>query len=354
MRKITPFAIGCLLVVLSCQKNDIRSTANQNNDPGVSVQSPGDHSAGSANQRRCAAHDVLQRQIAADPERGRRLEALERIIQERSATLKGKPPGSGGGGGTPSGLLSIPVVIHVVLPDPSKVTDQQISSQLAVLNADFQKKNAELTKSGVYLAGYPLASVPNCNIQFTQQTVIRKRTTVSSFSSNDAVKFNSQGGSDAVNATSALNLWVCDLSGGLLGYAQFPGGSASTDGVVIDYQAFGTTASYLYPEFNKGRTGTHEVGHWLNLRHIWGDSRCGNDYAGDTPLHDGPNYGNPTTTESSFCKGSVTLDMWMNYMDYSDDKSLYMFTTNQKERMDLTLANARKNYYTTAAKASGN
>ena len=352
MRKITPFAIGCLLMVLSCQKNDIRSTGAQTDDPAVSLQSPADNSASPASQRRCAAHDVLLRQVAADPERGRRLDALERIIQERSATLKGKPPG--GGGGTPSGLISIPVVVHVVLSNTSLVTEQHINSQLAVLNADFQKKNAELSKSSIYLAGYPYASVANCNIEFKLQSTVWKTTTVSSFSSNDAVKFSSQGGSDAVNPESALNFWVCDLSGGLLGYAQFPGGNVSTDGVVVDYQAFGTTASYLYPEFNKGRTATHEVGHWLNLRHIWGDTRCGNDYAGDTPMHDGPNYGNPTETESSFCRGSVSLDMWMNYMDYSDDKSLYMFSTNQKERMDLTLANARKNYYTTAAKFTGN
>ncbi|MBB1286941.1 zinc metalloprotease [Flavisolibacter sp. BT320] len=346
MRKITPFAIGCLMVIAACQKADVRHTSPENENPDVSLQSASSNESGIAAQRRCAAHDVLQRQLAADPERGRRLEALERIIQERSATLKGKP--GSGGGGTPTGLITIPVVVHVVMRDPNSVTDQQISSQLAVLNADFQKKNAELTNSSVYLAGYTHGNVANCNIAFTLQSTVRKETSVSTFSTNDAVKFTSQGGSNAVNATTALNLWVCDLGGGVLGYAQFPGGNAATDGVVIDYQAFGTTGSKLYPEFNKGRTATHEVGHWLNLRHIWGDSRCGNDYAGDTPLHDGPNYGNPAQTESSFCKGNATPDMWMNYMDYSDDKSLYMFTANQKERMDLTLANARKSYYTAA------
>ena len=348
MRKLTPFAIACLLAVVSCQKADIRPSGDVND---AEVSAKADNASGSLAQRRCAAHDVLQRQITADPERGRRLEALERFIQERSATLKGKPPGSGGGGGgTPSGLISIPVIVHVVMRAPSTVTDQQISSQLTVLNEDFQKKNAELSKTSVYLAGYPYTSVPNCNIEFKLKSTIRKKTSVSSFSSNDAMKFSSQGGSDAVEATTALNVWVCDLGSGLLGYAQFPGGNSATDGVVIDYQAFGTTGSNLYPEFNKGRTATHEVGHWLNLRHIWGDSRCGNDYVGDTPLHDGPNYGNPEETESSFCKGNRSLDMWMNYMDYSDDLSLYMFTANQKERMDLTLANARKTYYTTVTK----
>ncbi|MDQ3278335.1 MAG: zinc metalloprotease, partial [Bacteroidota bacterium] len=317
------------------------------NNTEAAMRTASTNDPGTGSQRRCAAHDVLLRQIAADPERGRRLETLERIIDQRSATLKGKPPGSGGG--TPLGsLITIPVVVHVVLPDPTKVSDQQINSQLAVLNNDFQKANAEL-KNGVYLSGYQLGEVANCQIAFTLQQTVRKTTTVASFSSNDAVKFTSQGGSDAVNATSALNLWVCDLGSGLLGYAQFPGGSASTDGVVVDYQAFGTSASYtMYKEYNKGRTATHEIGHWLNLRHIWGDTRCGNDYVDDTPLHDGPNYGCPASTDQSFCKGTANPDMWMNYMDYTDDACMYMFTAKQKERIDLTLANARSGYYTTA------
>jgi hypothetical protein len=84
------------------------------------------------------------------------------------------------------------------------------------------------------------------------------------------VKYSAQGGDDAWPASSYLNLWACDLGGGLLGYAQFPGGAAATDGVVILNTAFGSTGTAAAP-YNLGRTATHEIGHWLNLYHIWGD-----------------------------------------------------------------------------------
>ena len=343
MRKITPIAIGCVLAFFSCKKSDFRTASSPEDNSETSTN------MGMASQRRCAAHDVLLRQIAADPERGLRLDALERVIQERSAA-RGKP------GGEPSReLITIPVVVHVVLPDEKAVTDRQINSQIDVLNEDFQKRNSELKKSSVYLAGYPYTTVANCQIAFDLQQVIRKKTSVSSFSSNDAMKFSQYGGSDAVNPTTALNIWVCNLGGGVLGYAQFPGGNAATDGVVLDYQAFGTTAVYdLYEEFDMGRTATHEIGHWLNLRHIWGDTHCGNDYVSDTPLHEGANYGCPSASDKSFCRGKVSYDMWMNYMDYTDDACLYMFTAQQKERMDLTLVNARSSYYTSSAAVTKN
>lgn len=350
MKRLLPFAAGCLLLVVSCQKTDFTPASEPTTEDLAGAGVDATNRVGEAVQRKCAAQDVLMRQIAADPERGRRLDALERIIQERMAAMKGKPGGGGEGGGTvqPIGPISIPVVVHVVLPNASSVTDNQINSQLAVLNADFQKKNAELNNSSVYLAGNSTAIVADCQITFALDMVVRKNNTaVPTFGTNDAVKFSSQGGSDAVSPTTKLNMWVCDLNSGLLGYAQFPGGSSATDGVVVDYQAFGTTASYsLYSQFNKGRTATHEVGHWLNLRHIWGDSRCGNDYVDDTPQHDGANYGCPATSDRSSCKGRTSYDMWMNYMDYTDDRCMYMFTVKQKERMDLTLTNARQNYYT--------
>ena len=237
------------------------------------------------------------------------------------------------------------MVVHVVLKDPSIVSQTQINSQIDVLNRDFQRKNTELNSS-VYLAGYNPASVADCQIQFTLDQVKQVETTVSSFGTNDAVKRNSSGGSDAVDPTHKLNIWVCDLSSGLLGYAQFPGGSSSTDGVVIDYQAFGTTASYsMYSEFDLGRTATHEIGHWLDLYHIWGDARCGDDKVDDTPRHDGPNYGCGKTNQRSNCTDRP-YEMWMNYMDYSDDGCMYMFTSGQKIRIDAALSSERHAYVT--------
>ncbi|MBL7776053.1 MAG: T9SS type A sorting domain-containing protein, partial [Saprospiraceae bacterium] len=149
------------------------------------------------------------------------------------------------------------------------------------------------------------------------------------------VKFYSSGGSDAWPRDAYLNLWVCDLSSGLLGYAQFPGGPANTDGVVCDYLYFGTTATGAQPPFDKGRTATHEVGHWLNCYHIWGDdgtSCTGTDQVADTPNQADENYGCPAFPTVS-CSNGPNGDMFMNYMDYTDDACMNLFTQGQKTRM---------------------
>ena len=176
----------------------------------------------------------------------------------------------------------------------------------------------------------------NTNIQFVLDTVIRKSTTKTSWTTNDAMKKSSQGGINPTSPTLKLNLWVCNLSGGILGYAQFPGGSSTTDGVVIDDNAFGSTGTVAAP-YNKGRTATHEVGHWLNLRHIWGDATCGSDLVDDTPLHNTANYGCPASGHRSTCTGTP-VEMTMNYMDYTDDACMYMFSAGQKARMQATFA----------------
>ncbi|RZK45680.1 MAG: zinc metalloprotease, partial [Pedobacter sp.] len=100
---------------------------------------------------------------------------------------------------------------------------------------------------------------------------------------------------------------------------------------VLGYNFTGRTGSVSAP-YNKGRTATHEVGHWLNLRHIWGDATCGNDQVGDTPPHNTANYGCPTSTHRSTCSGTP-LEMTMNYMDYTDDACMYMFSAGQETRM---------------------
>jgi hypothetical protein len=143
-----------------------------------------------------------------------------------------------------------------------------------------------------------------------------------------------------------------------LGYAQFPtvpsgtnpisdmtgmGGAANTDGVVFDYRYVGNVGSASYP-FNKGRTATHEIGHWLGLRHINGDSNCANDYCVDTPAQSSLTTGCPSTsggTASTNCTVNTNPPgrMYQNYMDYSDDRCMTMFTLNQKERMQACMAN---------------
>jgi hypothetical protein len=154
------------------------------------------------------------------------------------------------------------------------------------------------------------------------------------------VKSAKRGGKDPWNPGKYLNMWVCNLGNGLLGYAQFPGGPVSTDGVVVLYSAFGDTGT-LIANYNKGRTATHEVGHYLNLRHIWGDATCGNDLVNDTPTQQTSNGGCPTFPKIT-CGNQG--DMSMNYMDYTYDRCMYMFTIGQSARMDATFAQGGPRY----------
>jgi hypothetical protein len=243
-------------------------------------------------------------------------------------------------------LVTIPVVVHVVWNTTAEnISDAQIQSQINVLNADFRKLNSDAGNVPSAFSG--LAA--DANIEFCLATVNpsgnptnginRVQTTATSFGTNNTVKSSSTGGTNAWDRNKYLNIWVCDISGGILGYAQFPGGSASTDGVVIDYQYFGTIGTATAP-FNKGRTGTHEVGHWLNLYHIWGDDGTGctgSDLVSDTPNQADENYGCPSFPQVS-CSNGPSGDMFMNYMDYTDDACMYMFSNGQSTRMQALFA----------------
>jgi hypothetical protein len=182
----------------------------------------------------------------------------------------------------------------------------------------------------------PLAT--GMNIRFVLARTIRVNTKTRSFSTNDAVKQTRRGGSDPIDPANYLNMWSCNLGNGVLGYAQFPGGNPATDGVVMLYSAFGSRAKYsggtYVSKYDLGRTATHEVGHWLNLRHIWGDDGTGctgSDFVNDTPNQGGANYGCPGFPKTS-CNNGTNGDMFMNYMDYTDDACMYMFTGGQSSR----------------------
>jgi hypothetical protein len=228
-------------------------------------------------------------------------------------------------------------VVHVVYNTSAQnVSQAQIDAQIRVLNEDFAYTNPESTTTYQYSNVAAPTNVrfvlakrdPNGN---ATSGVVRVATRTRSFSSNDFVKYTSKGGSDAWPRDKYLNVWLCNLGQGLLGYAQFPGGNAATDGVVCLYSSVpGGTAS----NYNGGRTATHEVGHWLNLRHIWGDATCGNDFVADTPTQQTSNGGCPAP--KSTC--SNTGDMFMNYMDYTYDRCMYMFTGGQSNRMDAVFA----------------
>jgi len=236
-------------------------------------------------------------------------------------------------------LAKIKVVVNVVYKDPSQnISDAQINSQIKVLNLDFRAKNSDKKKTPAVWSGL----VADSQIEFVLYKVTRTKTTQSSFGADDGVKRASTGGVAPLNPSRYLNLWVCALGDGLLGYAQFPGGPKSTDGVVINYQAFGTMGTAQAP-FNKGRTATHEIGHYLNLRHIWGDTEdcTGSDLVADTPNCAGPNFGKPAFPKVS-CSNGPNGDMFVNYMDYVDDAAMFMFTPQQMARMRTALDGPRR------------
>jgi hypothetical protein len=162
----------------------------------------------------------------------------------------------------------------------------------------------------------------------------RRLTTVSSFSTNDNMKHYSTGGLDAWDPTKYMNIWVCNLGSSLCGYAQFPTtGINGNYGVAINYLYFGTTGASA--PYNLGGTASHEIGHCFNLYHIWGDdgTACtGTDNCGDTPNQAGPNYGMPAFPHVT-CSNGTLGDMFMNFMDYSDDAAYTNFTPNQKSRI---------------------
>lgn len=285
-------------------------------------------------ERTCSSMENLEERMKLDPSLKQRMEGIEAFTQQRiieKQSYQGKVDGS---------IITIPVVVHVIYSNNNEnISDAQILSQIEVLNEDFRRTNADADNKWSQASDtqieFALATVdPNGN---TTTGITRKSSSVTEWGTNDAMKRSSQGGVDPWDASSYLNMWVCNIGSSLLGYAQFPGGSASTDGVVMGPNYFGSSDKgsgfYLSSPFDKGRTTTHEVGHFLNLRHIWGDGGCGvDDFVTDTPESDASNGG--CNTSHTSC-GS--LDMVENYMDYSDDACMNLFTAGQTSRMRTVL-----------------
>jgi hypothetical protein len=243
----------------------------------------------------------------------------------------------------------IDVVVHVLQsPGMGRVTAAQVAAQIKVLNHDYRATNPDQKKVPAVWKGM----IADAMIEFQLATrdptgkpttgILYVPTNEAMFGQNDSMKDPARGGCLPWAADRYLNIWVCPLKDNLLGYAQFPGGPAETDGVVIAPHAFGTGGTAQAP-FNKGRTCTHEIGHYLNLRHIWGDTPdcSGGDSVDDTPNAEGPNYGTPTFPKIS-CQNGPNGDMFMNYMDYVDDAAMFMFTPEQVSRMHATIEGPRK------------
>ncbi len=265
-------------------------------------------------------------------------------------------------------VFNIPVVFHVIHNGTNvgvgyNISVAQIQSQIAVLNEDYRKLNVDTALTPSVFK--PTAA--DCEINFC----LAQTDPNGAFTTGiDRINRNTMGWTAPpyldtyINSTikpatiwntnQYLNIWVMpdfnsSSAGALLGYATFPAGSTLTgltgsfgtttsDGVVLWYKSTGRVGA-LDPTYNKGRTATHEIGHWLGLRHIWGDANCGNDYCNDTPTQQAYNFGCPTFP-SVTCTNGPNGDEFMNYMDYSDDPCLNMFSNDQKTRIQTVMTHS--------------
>ena len=296
-------------------------------------------------ERQCLTDQVYQEHIERDPSIIEKRITLEKASQawikaneDRAETRE---------------LITIPVVVHIVWNQSSEnISDEMVKSQIEVLNEDFRFNNLnkntipdEFSELGADIdVEFCLASRdPNGNFTtgiLRTQTNTRFIATDKSDDGRYKVKHSSLGGSSAWDTRSYLNIWVAKSSQGILGYACFPGVCSDLeDGVVINVDNFGRNEN---PGSNSlGRTATHEVGHYLNLNHLWGSESAScdqDDNVEDTPSQFTNTRGCPNHPKAS-CSSN---DMFMNYMDYSDDNCVSMFTKGQKARMLSVFDGARR------------
>jgi hypothetical protein len=249
-----------------------------------------------------------------------------------SNTGFGQIPSRGGG----AAIVKIPVVVHILYNQSitNVPSDEQVAAQIRVLNQCFRRTSPDTVNTPAIFKG--LAA--DCEIEFQLATsdpirrvtsgIIRKYTPVSSWLSDDKMKSSANGGDDGWDPKQYLNIWVCNIRF-VAGYSSVPGDVASKDGVVLSFGAFGLNSG---SGREMGKTAVHEVGHWLGLKHIWGDEYCGDDGIADTPKQGNFTSGCPTGVRST-CGAGAGGDMYMNYMDLTSDACTNLFTLGQKAVM---------------------
>jgi type IX secretion system substrate protein/pregnancy-associated plasma protein-A len=281
-------------------------------------------------QPKCGSFEYQKQLIQALPSLEVPRKAIENFVFDRESLRSFSPSRL-----EEENVITIPVVVHLLYHYPGEnISDDVVHSQIFALNRDYRKLNSDTIK--IPGAFKPLAA--DCEIEFKLATVdasgrattgiVRKYTPVTKWTADDKIKSSSEAGDDPWDAASYLNIWVGTMDR-VLGYSSTPGDPASKDGVVISNTVFGITNSGIY---DQGRTAVHEVGHWLGLRHLWGDTNCGDDGVADTPPQQTFTNGCPSTVRIS-CNNGPNGDMYMDYMDFTNDDCLVMFTHGQKQKM---------------------
>ena len=305
-------------------------------------------------ERNCDVNDRMQLLFDADPSfEIYHNDLMDQLNSPSTTTL------------TTNQVVTIPVVFHVLYKNSQQnISDAQILSQLAVLNADYRKLNADFN-SVVPAQFQPFGADIEINFCLATQTPdaqptngITRKSDPSSFTFED--DYYTASGQPAWNNQKYLNIWVGRFTNnGLLGFAYLPSASGQPfDGLCIGDQFMGTNGTAQAP-YNKGRTATHEIGHYFGLNHPWGNnSSCSNsDNINDTPNTTGPYYGCPTfPSAANLCSSAVSTSpngaMFMNYMDYVNDACMALFTNDQKTVMRNALSGPRAALLTSNACAN--
>lgn len=284
-------------------------------------------------QKKCETFRLYQNELQANPAAEKNYKAIEDFTKQY---INSQNSNSQTRVSTPA-IIKIPVVVHVLYHYPEyKLSDDLIRSQIDVLNKDYRRRNADTSLTPAAFRNV----AADCEIEFQLATsdprqysttgILKKYTPVQNWGKgNYKMMFDAEYGSSAWDTKSYLNIWVCNLNG-VTGYSASPGADPKTDGVVIDVNAFGDT--HYGNGYGRGRTSVHEIGHWLGLKHIWGDSNCGDDDVQDTPKQENYTVGCPSGIKTS-CNNGAAGNMYMNFMDFTDDDCMNMFTKGQKLRM---------------------
>jgi hypothetical protein len=283
-------------------------------------------------QDNCASYQYQQTALRSNPSLTEQLKSIEAFTQQQlnnrfSSRMEGT-------------VIKIPVVVHILYHTPEeKISDAQVASQITALNKYFRRRNNDTASTPAYFRSI----AADIEIEFelaisdprrrATSGITRKYTPVTKWGADDKMKSVAETGADAWDTKNYLNIWVCNLDK-FAGYATLPGTDEKKDGLVISYRAFGTSG---HAGNGQGKTAVHEAGHWLGLRHLWGDEYCGDDGVGDTPKQASYTSGCPTTVRIT-CSNAPHGDMYMNYMDFTNETCVNMFTQGQKDKMRALFA----------------